>query len=69
MPEVFGVRTRIHRSHGRQSNIDCLVCLLVVSETAEHKIPGSILGSGEVLLSSSIRDFSVTVTDSEFVPG
>ena len=42
----------------------CLVGLVVESVTAA----GSIPGSDKVLLGFSIRDFSVTVTDSGFVP-
>ena len=41
---------------------------LVVSVTAEQKGFGSIPGSGKVLLGFSISIFSVTVTESRFVP-
>ena len=48
---------------------DCLVGLVVTSATAEQGALGSIPGSYEMLLGFSTRDFSVTVTESGFVPG
>ena len=45
------------------------VGLVVASATAELEALGSIPGSDKVVLGFSIRDFSVTVTESEFVPG
>ena len=46
-----------------------LVGLVAASATAEQGVLGSIPGSDKVLLGFSIRDFSVTVTVSGFVPG
>ena len=46
----------------------CLIGLAVAIATAE-KGPGSIPGLGKVLLGFYISNFSVTVTESGFVPG
>ena len=48
--------------------IDSLVGLVVASATAEQKILGSNPGSDKVLFGFSIRNFSVTVTESGFEP-
>ena len=48
---------------------DCVVGLVVASATAEQRVLGSIPGSDKVLLGFSSRDFSITVTESGFVPG
>ena len=37
--------------------------------TVEQEALGSILGSDKVLLGLSIRNFSVALTETEFVPG
>ena len=42
---------------------------MVASASAEQEVLGSIPGQGKVLSGFSIRDFSVTVTGSGFVPG
>ena len=53
----------------RVKSFDCLVGLVVASATAELEVLGSIPGSDKVLLGFSIRNFSVAVTESGFVPG
>ena len=42
---------------------------MVAGATAEQGVLGSIPGSDNLLLDFSIRDFSVIVTESGFVPG
>ena len=42
---------------------------MVASATAEQVVLGSIPGSDKVVLDFTIRDFSVTVMESGFVPG
>ena len=46
-----------------------LVGLVVASATAEQVVLGSIPGSDKLFLGFSIGDFSVTVTESGFLPG
>ena len=47
----------------------CLVGRVVASETVELEALGSVTGPDKVLLGFSIRNFSVAVTKSGFVPG
>ena len=54
---------------GQQARIMIIDILVVASATAKQEVLGSIPGSGKVLLGLSIRNFSVTVTESGFVSG
>ena len=64
------VQTRNSFSHiAYLKKINCIVGLAVASTTAEQGVQGSIPESGKVLLNFSIKDLSVTVTESGFVPG